>query len=422
MSLVMVDVDEIEVGEDRFRKKVDGIASLAESIDEVGIIEPPVVTPKDEGGYLLVAGERRMRAVKELGWDAVEVKVVKELDKLKRRQLELAENVERKDMRWHEEVEAEKRLHEISQELHGKSASGSEEGWDMKDTGKEVEKSESQVSRDLELAEAIEQFPELREKSSKRAAKREYERMKKKVADDMLADRIKKEKAPPGVINDSFQNHMKNEMESRSVDFIVADPPWGISIEDSGAVGRSEVWNNEQRGDEIFDDETSNALDLMDQMLFHCHRVLKENRHMIIFCAEQHLNTIQDMADKHFNVNNVIGVWDKLDVGRPKTYWLQSRHEIFIDISKGKREVEQGTGTVFRHKKPSNKKRIHPTQKPVSLVRELIEIYTFPGEVVLDPTMGSGSTVVAALQTGRKDVDCGIINLTSAQPICHSQT
>jgi site-specific DNA-methyltransferase (adenine-specific)/modification methylase len=44
----------------------------------------------------------------------------------------------------------------------------------------------------------------------------------------------------------------------------------------------------------------------------------------------------------------------------------------------------------------------HPTQKPVEVMRWIIESTTSPGDTVLDPYMGSGSTGVAALQCGRK--------------------
>lgn len=46
--------------------------------------------------------------------------------------------------------------------------------------------------------------------------------------------------------------------------------------------------------------------------------------------------------------------------------------------------------------------KIHPTQKPVKLLKKLIEIFTDPGDVVIDPCAGSGSTIVAAIQTGRE--------------------
>ena len=45
--------------------------------------------------------------------------------------------------------------------------------------------------------------------------------------------------------------------------------------------------------------------------------------------------------------------------------------------------------------------KIHPTQKPVILLQRLISIFTDLGEVVIDPVCGSGSTVIAALRSGR---------------------
>ena len=46
--------------------------------------------------------------------------------------------------------------------------------------------------------------------------------------------------------------------------------------------------------------------------------------------------------------------------------------------------------------------KVHPTQKPVPLLRHLIEIFTDKGDVVIDPCAGSGSTLLAAAQCGRK--------------------
>lgn len=57
---------------------------------------------------------------------------------------------------------------------------------------------------------------------------------------------------------------------------------------------------------------------------------------------------------------------------------------------------------VLYFKSDKQKCSYHPTQKPVALCAYLISTYTSPGDTVLDPCMGSGTTGVAALQTGRK--------------------
>lgn len=56
----------------------------------------------------------------------------------------------------------------------------------------------------------------------------------------------------------------------------------------------------------------------------------------------------------------------------------------------------------FRNKEESVKKYMHPTQKPVDLIRYLIRTYTNSGDIVLDNCMGSGTTAIAALREGRK--------------------
>lgn len=56
----------------------------------------------------------------------------------------------------------------------------------------------------------------------------------------------------------------------------------------------------------------------------------------------------------------------------------------------------------FDWPRDTENEKIHPTQKPVALLKQLIEIFTDPGDVVIDPVAGSGSTIVAAELTGRK--------------------
>jgi hypothetical protein len=81
----LISADDIAVGEmpvaritvgPRHRKDLGDIASLAKSIRDLGLLQPLAVTPEGR----LVAGRRRLEAVRELGWERVAVKIVRDLD------------------------------------------------------------------------------------------------------------------------------------------------------------------------------------------------------------------------------------------------------------------------------------------------------------------------------------------------------
>lgn len=62
-----------------------------------------------------------------------------------------------------------------------------------------------------------------------------------------------------------------------------------------------------------------------------------------------------------------------------------------------------GRRNIFRHMtKQSDRHGVHPTEKPVSLMCELVELFTNAGEMVTDPFMGSGTTGVACVKLGRR--------------------
>lgn len=61
-----------------------------------------------------------------------------------------------------------------------------------------------------------------------------------------------------------------------------------------------------------------------------------------------------------------------------------------------------------RFASPSTKDRIHPTQKPIDLLSELIRLHTKENDIIFDPFMGSGSTGVASLKNNRRFIGCEI--------------
>jgi ParB family chromosome partitioning protein len=87
----------------------EGLEELVASIKENGLLQPVLVRPVADGGWEVVAGERRFRAVKELGWDRVPV-VVRDVDDRTMIVLALIENLQREDLSPLDEAHAYRRL------------------------------------------------------------------------------------------------------------------------------------------------------------------------------------------------------------------------------------------------------------------------------------------------------------------------
>ena len=78
------------------------------------------------------------------------------------------------------------------------------------------------------------------------------------------------------------------------------------------------------------------------------------------------------------------------------------RHDVIIFATKGKFEFpNKRPDDVIACPKVGNSSLIHPNEKPIQLLERLVEATTNPGDLILDPFAGSGSTLAAAAKTGR---------------------
>jgi DNA modification methylase len=138
-----------------------------------------------------------------------------------------------------------------------------------------------------------------------------------------------------------------------------------------------------------------------------------------------HAYIIRDMVDLGFLMRGEI-IWDKGASAAASTAWgswrspanptIRDVHEYILVFSKGnfsRKKVADRDSTITREEfleftksvwtlpAESAKKVGHPAPFPVELPHRLIQLYTYSGEVVLDPFMGSGQTALAALKSGR---------------------
>jgi ParB family transcriptional regulator, chromosome partitioning protein len=138
-GLIHVDINKIDANpyQPRENFKEEDLSDLTASIMEHGILQPLIVTKKDDGDYELIAGERRLRASKLAGLKDVPV-IIKEADNFGKLQLAIIENIQRADLNSIEEAKSFEKLAEEFDMTHEEIA-------------KQVGKSRSFVSNTLRL-------------------------------------------------------------------------------------------------------------------------------------------------------------------------------------------------------------------------------------------------------------------------------
>lgn len=196
------------------------------------------------------------------------------------------------------------------------------------------------------------------------------------------------------------------EVESDSVDLLLTDPPYkivqgGVTKPLGGMFGKvmggclNRQMKNVRTGG-LFDHNDIKFAD----WLCEAYRVLKPKSHAYIFCSGRRLNELTTEALKAGFIYQNLLVWVKQNVTPNK--WYMNQCEFILMLRKGgaKPINNMGSTTLLEFKNPTHNKN-HPTEKPVDLLRVLIENSTQRGDKVLDPFMGSGSTGVASVELGR---------------------
>lgn len=109
---MLIDITKIKT-ENRIRKDFGNIQELADDIKQNGLINPPVVIAETDGTFTLLAGERRLRAMKLLGYRQIEVRTWGSLTDEQKLNIEISENEVRKDFSKAERIEYARRLEKI---------------------------------------------------------------------------------------------------------------------------------------------------------------------------------------------------------------------------------------------------------------------------------------------------------------------
>lgn len=192
-----------------------------------------------------------------------------------------------------------------------------------------------------------------------------------------------------------------------SVDLVVTDPAYE-SLEKHRKVGTTTRLKASAASSNEWFPIFGNAR--FTDLLAGLFRVLKNGTHCYMICDQDTMFVVHDLAPTVGFTWQKFLVWDKKTAGNG--YNWRARHEVICFLKKGKRDGDalgclndNSTADVLEHKAVRGG---YPTEKPVSLLSDLVRMSSCAGDLVVDPFAGSGSTGEAALRIGRRFAGCDV--------------
>lgn len=404
-QLTELPLSAIYISKDRQRNKVNEgkVAELAVSIQAHGLLNPIVVEPLDRVRFpdappscthRLLAGYRRLLSHALIKQPTIRITLKDNVDQLEAEEIELDENLMREELPWQDEVKAKQRILEIRKSKYGEG---------IREVADHIGESRGELWEDSRLAKAMEVMPELADAKNKTQAQN---KLRLAVRRANLTEKAEEMRSGKTEISTDLTTRVRfgdsaklsRELAGESVHLVLTDPPYGISLD----VGETKKGSNHPV---IYADDTYDIMDLTALIAKEAYRILVPDAHAYFwFDIKQHGKILRMLTEAGFTVDPIPLLWAKPGSGQvnhPDSRWA-SCYEACFFCRKGSRALlKQGQSNLLTYDPVPPKKKIHPVEKPVGLLRQLIESSTAPGEIVVDFFGGSGSTAEAAIQTGR---------------------
>lgn len=239
--------------------------------------------------------------------------------------------------------------------------------------------------------------------------------------------------------HDNFQNWKRYEIKKAQL--IIADIPYNLGV---NAYASNPVWykdgdnkngESEKAAKSFFN--CDGQFKIAEYMHFCSDLLIKEPKEsgkapaMIVFCAWQQINSLSELGIKYgfkhsypiFFIKNFSAQVLKANMK------IVGATEVALVLYREKLPKFNGGGSMvfdwFNWVTDSTIPKIHPTQKPIPVLKRLIEVFTDAGDVVIDPCAGSGSTLRAAFEIGRSaygfEIDRNFCKLANEKMLCHFQ-
>jgi DNA modification methylase len=323
--------------------------------------------------------------------------------------MELEENIRRTPLSYAEELAATRRLHTKYQERYGKSSGGGgrgrTEGWKVRDTAELLGISVGAASQDLQLAEAMERDPELAQQRSKIAARSMYQRKQALKARQLVAILSKSKQQEPDdstapddkptpyrdvILYNRDARDVIPLLEDERIACLITDPPWQVQF------------------DSEFGSDPKTGLGLTADVLKLLRPKLQYGALCWMFCASKHLikGTIWELIrDCGYTPFEQFLVWYKPHVAHSSHPYRELKNDYEPAVLFSRRSARDLNRPMFAVQEfKLEERKLHAAQKPWKLLAKLVEVSTTPDELVIDPFMGSGQTLIACRHTKRRGI------------------
>jgi site-specific DNA-methyltransferase (adenine-specific) len=178
------------------------------------------------------------------------------------------------------------------------------------------------------------------------------------------------------------------QIDNDSVDMILTDPPYGMNFQSN---------YRKEKHDKIIGD---NNLEWIHEFVQQSYRVSRENTAHYIFCSFHCIDIFKQAFQKLFTIKNIL-VWEKNNTSMGDLAAdFAPKVEFVLFVQKGRKLINgKRDPNIFKFNRTGNN--FHPTEKPVSMFSYLITKFSDKQNTVLDPFVGSGTTAIACINTGR---------------------
>ena len=423
-TLPLLDPTAIIEGE-RFREDYGNLEGLRDSILESGLAQPITINRSNQ----LVAGGRRLRAFKlaiekepanKHVKEGIPVIVRHDTGETSLREIELVENLHRKDMTWIEEVKLVRRIHDLHKIKDPRATHG--------DTGEKLGMSKSLVALKLELHDALEAFPELAKSPNQETARRTFKALLEEavVQEGLAGARHTLANTTVDEAGNSSQPLVERDQASidwnsvfiraadtaytigdtlsllpkvrpGSFNFAEVDPPYAIDLTEQKPGSEALSKYNEI--------SRENYPDFLKRLAAAVFRALAPDSWAVWwFGPEWYTEVCHSLTTAGFAFDPIPAVWTKPESGGQSNapdVNLARGYEPFMVVRKGSPVLrKRGRLNNFSFKPVAPATKIHPTERPLELMTEIYNTFTFPKMRVVIPFLGSGVSIIAAIETG----------------------